>query len=201
MYLTEISLVKGHLYVGIELYKKKYFENAKRHMKHPKSELYADLIPTFEAKNANGFGSELELLAQSVENNEELSIVSNNYKNLLKSISQNENYVESKNNTFKKKVLLVKSLLEIAAEEYAIGVVDGKIENKYEYQDALGFTIVAKNILEGFDSLTSSEEVKRKKMIKIIESLSPLWPSLVPTENINGDAVTILMAGSEINLF
>ena len=201
MYLTEISLVKGHLYVGIELYKKKYFENAKRHMKHPKSELYADLIPTFEAKNANGFGSELELLAQSVENNEELSIVSNNYKNLLKSISQNENYVESKNNTFKKKVLLVKSLLEIAAEEYAIGVVDGKIENKYEYQDALGFTIVAKNILEGFDSLTSSEEVKRKKMIKIIESLSPLWPSLVPTENINGDAVTILMAVSEINLF
>ena len=201
MYLTEISLVKGHLYVGIELYKNKYFENAKRHMKHPKSELYADLIPTFEAKNANGFGSELELLAQSVENNEELSIVSNNYKNLLKSISQNENYVESKNNTFKKKVLLVKSLLEIAAEEYAIGVVDGKIENKYEYQDALGFTIVAKNILEGFDSLTSSEEVKRKKMIKIIESLSPLWPSLVPTENINGDAVTILMAGSEINLF
>ncbi|MDC0127089.1 hypothetical protein OAI28_02310 [Methylophilaceae bacterium] len=201
MYLTEISLVKGHLYVGIELYKKKYFENAKRHMKHPKSELYADLIPTFEAKNANGFGSELELLAQSVENNEELSIVSNNYKNLLKSISQNENYVESKNNTFKKKVLLVKSLLEIAAEEYAIGVVDGKIENKYEYQDALGFTIVAKNILEGFDSLTSSEEVKRKKMIKIIESLSPLWPSLVPTENINGDAVTILTAVSEINLF
>jgi|TARA_B110000037_G_scaffold25397_2_gene29789 hypothetical protein len=201
VYLTEISLVKGHLYVGIELYKKKYFENAKRHMKHPKSELYADLIPTFEAKNANGFGSELELLAQSVENNEELSIVSNNYKNLLKSISQNENYVESKNNTFKKKVLLVKSLLEIAAEEYAIGVVDGKIENKYEYQDALGFTIVAKNILEGFDSLTSSEEVKRKKMIKIIESLSPLWPSLVPTENINGDAVTILTAVSEINLF
>ena len=37
----------------MELYKNEYFENAKRHMKHPKSELYAGLIPTFEAKNAN----------------------------------------------------------------------------------------------------------------------------------------------------
>ena len=56
-------------------------------MKHPKSELYAGLIPTFEAKNANGFASELAVLALSVENNEELSVVSKNYKSLLKAIN------------------------------------------------------------------------------------------------------------------
>ena len=197
-YLTHIGLVKGHLFVGVELYKKEYFENAKRHMKHPKSELYAGLIPTFEAKNANGFASELEVLALSVENNEPLSIVSMNYKNLLDVINQNENYVDSKSNTFENKVLLVKSLLEIAAEEYAIGIIDGNIENKFEYQDALGFTTVAKNILKDSDALCPSEEVKRNKIIEIIESLSALWPSLVPTEKISGDASEILTAISEI---
>jgi hypothetical protein len=198
-YLTHLGLVKGHLFVGVELYKKEFFENAKRHMKHPKSELYAGLIPTFEAKNASGFASELEVLALSVENNEALSIVSKNYKNLLEAISQNENYVDSKSNTFEKKVLLVKLLLEIAAEEYAIGIVDGNIENKFEYQDALGFTTVAKNILKNANSLSSSEDVKRNKIIEIIENLSPLWPSLVPTEKINGDAVKILTAVSKID--
>jgi len=199
-YLTHIGLVKGHLYVGVELYKKEYFENAKRHMKHPKSELYAGLIPTFKAKNANGFANELETLALSVENNEALDIVSMNYKNLLDVINLNEKYVDSKSNTFENKVLLVKSLLVIAAEEYAIGIVDGNIDNKFEYQDALGFTTVAKNILKDFDLLSSSEEVKRNKIIEIIESLSPLWPSLVPTDKINGDADKILTAVSNIDL-
>jgi len=197
-YLTHIGLVKGHLFVGVELYKKEYFENAKRHMKHPKSELYAELIPTFEAKNANGFASELEILALSVENNESLSIVSKHYKKLLEVIDQNEKYVDDSLNTFENKVLLIKSLLEIAAEEYAIGIIDGNIVNKYEYQDAFGFTTVAKNILNDSEALSPSEEVKRNKIIEIIENLSSLWPSLVPTKKISGDASEILTAISEI---
>ncbi|MDA9642624.1 hypothetical protein N9S84_00860 [Nitrosomonadales bacterium] len=198
-YLTHLGLVKGHLHVGVELYKKEYYENAKRHMKHPKSELYAGLIPTFEAKKTNGFATELEALALSVENNEELSIVSKNYNILLEAIRQNENYVKSESNSFKNKVLLVRSLLEIAAEEYAIGIVDGNIQNKFEYQDALGFTTVAKSILNEASSLSEAEDVKRNKMIKIIDSLSSLWPSLVPTEKISGDAVEILTAVDKIN--
>jgi hypothetical protein len=89
--------------------------------------------------------------------------------------------------------------LEIAAEEYAIGIVDGDIANKFEYQDALGFTTVAKNILKNANSLSASEDVKRNKIIEIVEGLSPLWPSLVPTEKISGDAVKILSAISEID--
>ena len=44
-YLTNLNLMKGHLWVGVELYKENYLENAKRHMKHPKSELYEFIIP------------------------------------------------------------------------------------------------------------------------------------------------------------
>jgi hypothetical protein len=192
-------LVRGHLHVGIELYKSEYFENAKRHMKHPKSELYSALIPTFEAKKAIGFAVELANLALSVESNEDFEIVSKNYEILLNVISQNEKIVGTENNAFTEKILLVNALLEIAAEEYAIGIVDGNVENKYEYQDALGFTKVAKNILEETEPLTSLQAAKKDKALEIINNLSSLWPLLVPTEKINGDAEQILIAISKIN--
>ena len=192
-------MVRGHLHVGIELYKSEYFENAKRHMKHPKSELYSALIPTFEAKKAIGFAVELANLALSVESNEDFEIVSKNYEILLNVISQNEKIVGTENNVFTEKILLVNALLEIAAEEYAIGIVDGNIENKYEYQDALGFTKVAKNILEETEPLTSLQAAKKDKALEIINNLSSLWPLLVPTEKINGDAEQILIAISKIN--
>ena len=168
-------------------------------MKHPKSELYSAMIPTFEAKNANGFASELEVLALSVENDKDLNVVLSKYENLLNVISQHEKNVDSESNTFEKKVSLAKELLEIAAEEYAIGIVDGNIENKFEYQDALGFTTIAKNILKEATLLNSSEKAKRNKIIEIIDGLLPLWPSLVPTKKISGDASVILDAIGKIN--
>lgn len=193
-----MGLVRGHLHVGIELYKNQYFDNAKRHMKHPKSELYSAMIPTFEAKNADGFASELEDLALTVESDKDLNLVLSKYEILLNAITENEKIVDIESNTFGKKVKLVETLLEIAAEDYAIGIVNGNVKNKFEYQDALGFTIVAKNILNETKSLNSSESIKRDKIIEIINSLMPLWPSLVPIEKISGDANLILEAVSQI---
>jgi len=167
-------------------------------MKHPKSELYSAIIPTFEAKKAKGFAVELANLALSVESNEEFKMVSRKYEILLNVISENEKIVGTENNTFNEKISLVNALLEIAAEEYAIGIVDGNVENKFEYQDALGFTTVAKNILEKTNSLNSPQVLKRDKALGIIKDLSSLWPSLVPTENVKGDAKKISAAVDKI---
>ena len=191
-------MVRGHLHVGIELYKSEYFENAKRHMKHPKSELYSALIPTFEAKKAKGFATELANLALSVESNEDFKIISKKYEILLNAISQNEKIVSDENNTFNEKISLTNALLEIAAEEYAIGIINGNVENKFEYQDALGFTTIAKNILEETNSLNSLQVSKKNKALGIINDLSSLWPSLVPTGKIKGDAKKILEAINNI---
>ena len=59
----------------------------------------------------------------------------------------NEDYVHDSSKLLSKRIILVSSLLTVAADEYAIGIVNKNVENKFEYQDALGFTIVAKNIL------------------------------------------------------
>lgn len=197
-YLTNLNLMKGHLWVGIELYKAKHIENAKRHMKHPKSELYGDIIPTFEAKGTKGFAAELEGLALSVENEESVSTIENNYQILFDAIDNNQQFVADVNKSIDGKITLVVSLLEIAAEEYAVGIIEGEVKNKFEYQDALGFTEVAKNILKNIQTDDTSEKDRLAKAISIIDSLSILWPQLVPTGNIDGDSKSITNAVKEI---
>lgn len=199
-YLTQIALMRGHLHVGIELYKNGYLDNAKKHMKHPKSELYSDIIPTFESKKSTGFATELEDLASAVEGEKDFKFISSKYKNLSDAMAVNENYIDDSSKLINKRIVLVSSLLEIAAEEYAIGIVNGNVKNKFEYQDALGFTIIAKNILKKTVTYSEEEEIKKKKVIEIIENLSNLWPSLVPTGIIDGDAKIIYDAVAEINL-
>ena len=199
-YLTQIALMRGHLYVGIELYKNGYIDNAKRHMKHPKSELYSDIIPTFKAKNSKGFTVELENLATAVEGEKDFIFISSKYKNLSDAITVNENYIEDSSKSLTKRIILVRSLLKIAADEYAVGIVNGEVKNKFEYQDALGFTIVAENILKNTTTQSKDEEIKKNKVLKIIENLFDLWPSLVPTGIVDGDAKIILDAVAKINL-
>ena len=197
-YLTNINLMKGHLWVGIELYKAAKIDNAKKHMKHPKSELYGDMVPTFEAKGAPGFASELKVLATSVEDEAPLKTINNHYQNLFTAINKNEKFINQTSESVDKKIELVISLLEIAADEYAVGIVNGKVENKYEYQDALGFTTMAKDILE--DITTEDVNVKKRlsEIIAVLDSLESLWPELVPNLNVDGDAKTILDAIVEI---
>ena len=197
-YLTNMNLMKGHLWIGIELYKAAKIDNAKRHMKHPKSELYGDMVPTFEAKGAPGFASELKDLASSVDDEAPLKTINRHYQNLFKAINKNEKFINQTSDSNDKKIELVISLLEIAADEYAVGIVNGKVENKYEYQDALGFTTMAKNILEGITAENVTEEKRLSKIINVVDSLLPLWPELVPNLNVDGDAKAILDAIEEI---
>lgn len=200
-YLTNLNLMKGHLWVGVELYKANYFENAKKHMKHPKSELYGDIIPTFNAKGAKGFASELENLALSVENEESLSTINQNYQNLFEAIHQNELFVDEENKSIDKKILLAISILEVAAEEYAIGIVNGEVKNKFEYQDALGFTKMARVVLENIVTDEKSQKIRLSKMLEIIDSLFVLWPELVPINKVDGDSNSIKVAIEKIKNF
>ena len=197
-YLTNLNLIKGHLWVGVELYKANHIENGQHHMKHPESELYGDIIPTFEAKGTDGFSTELEKLALSVDNEEPLNIINDNYQNLFDAIDKNAQFVSEESKTVDQTIILVQSLLETAAEEYAIGIVDGDVKNKYEYQDALGFTMIAKDILKKMQVDDTTDKEKISKTLSLIDSLAILWPDLVPTKKVDGDAQAILDAVTQI---
>ena len=195
-YLTQLSLVRGHLYVGHKLYMSGHLDHAKTHMKHPKSELYSDIAPAFTARGANGFAQELQHLASAVYNDLGAEKVDMAYQQLIEMIAQNEAAVKPSSQTAAEKLKLVAALLRVSGEEYGIAVVDGKMENAHEYQDALGFTTVAQAIISDINDNADA----KTQAISLIDNLKPLWPTLIPPSNLDTDAEQIYGVAAKIEL-
>lgn len=196
-YLTQIALMRGHLLVGYQLYKDGHIEHAKTHMKHPQSELYAAMEPAFAARGANGFADELSALADSVADEEAIAEVTSKYNKLLAAITGSEFKVQAQSAAAK--LDLTQNLLKVAGEEYAVGIVNGKLENAHEYQDAYGFTQTAKAIvasINGDDNIIAA----RDKTLSIISGIEHLWPSVVPPESLDADASELYGAAAQIEL-
>ena len=195
-YLTQLGLMRGHLLVGYQLFKDGHIEHAKTHMKHPKSELYSDVASAFEARNVAGFADQLSALSSAVEQEQASEVVDTAYAELLNAISVSEAAVDSSTLTPGVQLQRVVALLRVAGEEYAIAVVDGEMKNAHEYQDALGFTTVAAEII---DSISGADAVQAKAQ-DIVESLKPLWPNLVPPATLTTEAGQLFGAAAKIEL-
>ena len=133
-YLTQLGLMRGHLWVGHQLYQNNLHGMAITHMKHPKAELYSSLKEPFDIRRVDGFAAELETLANSVENKKPAVEVEQAYVALTSAIKRTELGADTMSPGLVGEVIV--ALLRTAGEEYAIGVVDGKINNLHEYQDA-----------------------------------------------------------------
>ena len=46
----------------------------------------------------------------------------------------------------------------------SVGIIDGVVENKYEYQDALGFTMMAKSIMVNVTTEDNSNKTRAKRI-------------------------------------
>jgi len=199
-YLTQLALMRGHVFVGNELYKAGHIEHANTHMKHPKSELYTGMVPAFVARSANGFEKELEALSTSVANQQSNDIVVTAYESLTKAIAENEKAVDAASLSPKQRLKLVSEIMRVAGEEYAIAVVDGEMQNAHEYQDALGFTTIATSILESVESADGDVVDIRKKALQHLEDLKGHWPSLIPPERLSTEASALYVAAAKIEL-
>ena len=194
-YLTQLGLVRGHLYIGHQLYMEGHLDHAKTHMKHPESELYAAMIPAFEARGTQGFANELAGLANAVNQDQGHEAVDKAYQLLISAISQNEQAVNEQTQSASERLKLAADLLRVAGEEYAIAVVDGKMENAHEYQDALGFTKTAHAVI----SQLEDGEIK-SKADALIENIMPLWPSIIPPAILDTTADEIYGTAARVEL-
>ncbi|HEX6260012.1 MAG TPA: hypothetical protein VFZ51_05100 [Woeseiaceae bacterium] len=197
-YLTRLGLIRGHLRVGMELYEQGMHEHAKGHMKHPGDELYTSLVGAFERRGSPGFADELETLARLVEQGEDDAAVRRAYAALLERVSAAESRVDpdSAGSAATQGAVAV-NLLREAAREYGIGVVAGRIEEVHEYQDAYGFTRVATDYLHRAEATNAPGEPLHQNA-QNIERLVHLWPALVPTAPIQGDASSIAAVADEL---
>mgnify|MGYP000067749738 CR=1 FL=1 len=199
-YLTQLGLMRGHLLVGNKLYQEGHAEHAKTHMKHPKSELYADIKPAFSARGAAGFAEQLEDLANKVTADSSLEDVTASYQQLTTAISNSESFVDEASASPAAKLKLAMTLLRVAGEEYAIAVVDGKMENAHEYQDAYGFTQIAKTTVASIDEIDDTVSAAKEKALSLLTELAPLWPSTIPPATLSTEASQIYGAAARIEV-
>ena len=192
-YLVRLGLMRGHLLVGHELYGLGALDAARTHSKHPTDELYAGMDNEFAARGTTGFGAELEAHAAASQG-DDAAAVGDAYGAMTEAIGTSESTVSPSAAMIAEVVV---ELLREAAREYAIGIVDGRVANAHEYQDAYGFTQVA---LAWAVRGGESGAVVFDQIAERIRLLADMWPSLVPPDEIDEQAARIYGAAAEVEI-
>ena len=198
-YLTQLGLIRGHLEVGYALYQQDLPELAETHMKHPRAEIYATVVPAFAARGCDGFGDGLTALTNAVVGRADKAEVSQVYADLTGAIAVCESGANTNDPVTATKV--IEGLLRTAGVEYQIGVVDGAMNNLHEYQDAWGFTQVAASWAKS--SVYASDEkavAVAGQLQALIDELQGLWPSLDPEGTLEGDAAQLFGAAGRVQV-
>lgn len=192
-YLVRLGLMRGHLLVGHELYGQGALAAARTHSKHPTDELYAGMDVEFAARGAMGFADALEAHALASEG-EDATAVAGAYAALTAAVAASEAVVSPSPAMIAR---IIVELLREAAAEYAIGVVDGRLGNAHEYQDAYGFTQVASAwAARGGEADGAPFDLIAER----IDALADLWPSLVPPDVLDHKAARLYGAAADVEI-
>ena len=143
-YIYELSLIRGHLWVAERLSMTGYLDHAAMHAKHPEDEIYSDLVEVFDAKGLPGFASELSTFSNAVVSGNKKAI-EQDYMTLVDAVKRSYGSVEL---STREVLELVNRLISQAAREYAVGIIDGQVNNVHEYQDARGFIEIAMDLTQ-----------------------------------------------------
>lgn len=198
VYLGQLGFIRGHLMVGVELYQTGDEAGSETHMKHPESEIYADLLPALQARSAPGFGEQLGALAIAVENRQPLADVEAAYQSVLDGITLAEQAVTDVSPRLLGSVIV--DLVSTAAAEYDIAVGDNlDLENAHEYQDSFGFMRVAYSLLDRLDAMNADSAINAR-IREQMDSVFPAWSGLVPPAQLHTQPSVIYSAASRIEL-
>lgn len=197
-YLSRLGLIRGHLLVGSQLYHEGKVDMAITHMKHPRDELYAGLVPAIEHRGGERFDAALSTLADKVTNHASQKEVAAAYQALEDGIKAAEAVVDA---DLQMSLQSIKTLVRTAADEYAIGVKDGELVNVHEYQDAYGFTEIAKRRLQELPtSIRDQSPAMIDKVNAYLADTADLWPGIAPEGNVEGDASRLYGAAARIEI-
>jgi hypothetical protein len=196
-YLRQLALMRGHLNVGLDLYRSGEFQAAATHMKHPEDELYAGLVPGFEARGAASFANDLGALATVIEKGGSVEEADAAYEAVLAAIGNAEKAAGAPSAAILGKV--IHGLVLTAAKEFDIAVDEGRVVNGHEYQDALGFVRIAQDLMVELANLTDKKDVLEEIHTQL-GKIASIWPGVVPPQTIEADPGALYGAAARIEL-
>ncbi|MCR9092554.1 hypothetical protein [Algiphilus sp.] len=206
LYLARLGLIRGHLTIGVDLYRNGHREAAATHMKHPADELYAGLKPALDVRGAPGFAEALQQLAEQVEAGAEIAAVEEAFAAVEAGLEAAASAVPKTQRTDAEiRFGVIIQLLRTAAQEYAVALDDGQVVHAHEYQDALGFVRVARAELDALRAddkqmqragVAAAVEVARTQL----DGIADLWIDLMPPAQLDRDPGRLFGATARIEL-
>lgn len=196
--LTGLGLIEGHLRAGVALYEAGLRDQATSHMKHPQDELYTGLLPLLAKAGAEDFGKELTELSEAVKSGADLARVTEIFAEVQKEIAEGRDRAGGGEAA---EAAAIVRILTTAADEYALGVTDGKAVELHEYQDAWGFVEVARALLThmaGEDD--AAEKAFGQKSLAALAETSAALPGVAPGDQTLGEASALYAAAAAIEL-
>ncbi|MEL6528322.1 MAG: hypothetical protein AAGK01_04490 [Pseudomonadota bacterium] len=161
-----VVFMSGHVAAGIALYRAGNSEAAAPHLLHPVSETHADERAGlaelgFDASPFESVSAALEAGKPAEEIEPQLNAAEANIAKLRQDAGGDT-------------AELIRYLMEVASEEYAIAVPDTSVVDPAEYQDAWGFVVIARELADGLDAPKASE------VRTTLDTMLSLWPDDAP---------------------
>jgi hypothetical protein len=187
------------MHACIALYKSAQADAAIVHLKHQADELYVSLKPRLDVRKAKGFAAELAALSAAVQSNATPAEADALFDKMKAAIALSRGEGEAVSAHVMASAVLI--LLRSAAVEYAEGVVEGKVADTKEYQDAWGFVQAAKSIMADISKLERDEHPEPLAEIDAeLAKLDGLWPDLAGTQSISVDPRLLAVAVAKVEL-
>ena len=147
--LVVLAQMQGHLLVAQELLVQQQFSAAEPHVGHPVDELYGALEPALQRRGISPFLPVLESLRQLVRLNPNSPETALKLAKAQQAIAEAAQAMTGEAPPQAPLILaVVRQLGETATEEYAAAVAGDQVVEVIEYQDARGFLLEAKRLLE-----------------------------------------------------
>lgn len=200
-YLTRLGMLRGHLLAGIELYRRGHREQAQPHVQRPAGQLYAALEPLIFGRNGKGFGRELDALAKLVGEGADDRDVNAAYELVLAAVRRAESRVASAvASDVRVHAMIAARLADEAANAYSVGVLDGRVNNVVEYQDAYGFTRTALDWAQRMQRSTTGPRAHdaARDIADTLEALDDLWPTLNADGEVGTDPLRLDSAARRV---
>ena len=183
-YIARLLLIRGHLFVGKELYDAKRPDDALPHYLHPIEEIYDEIEPELAEHHVRGFKKELQALADAVKARKPAADIAKQQKAVLAKVDASANVIPAKQRASAEFVAHVAVLLlKSATEEYGEAIENGRIANSVEYQDSRGFVAAGKAYLRRHEkALRARDKQAYDEMLQAFADLGKAHPTVVPPE-------------------
>jgi hypothetical protein len=180
--LEKLGLLEGHLLIGKQLVDTNKVRDGLPHFGHPVSEIYDYIKPQLDKRRAVDFYPALRALEDQVRRVGGGAQTTAQYNEVVAAVEKaRESVALDQRRSPKFMLRVVALLLEDAASDYEESIEKGRISNKVEYHDAMGFIQHVDRLVRDIRASAGPEWTVRLKQVgDEVAAAAKAFPALDP---------------------